>query len=117
MKEDSSGYLTTGEAVVFLNIDWTDPTTLYYHLAEPGAEVEAHRDNFRYCTAVSQVLAFSLQALEPPTHGQGERHRATKLLNTWKEDYETVLRSIPVSERKQAPPSSAYEPRTYKDID
>lgn len=65
------GLLTTGETIVFLKIDWTDPTVLYYHLAEPGPEVLAHPDNFRYCTAVGQVLAFSLMALGSPGRARG----------------------------------------------
>ncbi|EXL89865.1 hypothetical protein NOF04DRAFT_10379 [Fusarium oxysporum II5] len=39
------GLLITGEAIVFLNVNWNDPETLYYHLAEPGPEVTAHPNN------------------------------------------------------------------------
>ncbi|ELQ32294.1 hypothetical protein OOU_Y34scaffold01197g1 [Pyricularia oryzae Y34] len=56
------GLLTTGEAIVFLKIDWREPETLFYHLAEPNAEVLAHPDHFHLCTAVGQYLAFSLIA-------------------------------------------------------
>jgi hypothetical protein len=38
------GLLTTGETIVFLKIDWQDPGTLYFHLAEPGPEALAHRE-------------------------------------------------------------------------
>ncbi|KAJ2891106.1 uncharacterized protein MKZ38_000915 [Zalerion maritima] len=115
------GLLTTGEAIVFLKIDWADPTILYYHLAEPGPEVLAHPDNFRRFTAVGQVLAFTLMALGSPgrrrEHGQEERQLAIKRLKTWTEDYETILRSIPISERKAPPSSPGYKPRTYKAVD
>ena len=57
------GLLTTGEAIVFLRVDWTDPTTLFYPLAEPASEVLAHPEAYCACTAVAQVLAFSLMAL------------------------------------------------------
>jgi len=110
-------YLTAGEAFIFLKIDSADPTTLYYHLAEPGQEVEAHLENFRHCTSVSQVLAFTLLALTSSTSEQDERQRAIERLNTWNEDYETILYAIPTSERKQTPPRSAFKPRTYKDFD
>lgn len=107
--------------IVFLKVDWTDPTTLYYHLAEPGAEVLAHPDNFRYCTAVGQVLAFSLMALGPPAsrrqHGQEERRLATESLKRWDEDCETILRSITVSERKPLLDSPAFKPTTYMTVD
>ncbi|PNH36351.1 hypothetical protein BJF96_g623 [Verticillium dahliae] len=43
------GLLTTGEAIVFLKIDWDQPETLYYHLAEPGPEVSAHPNNLPIC--------------------------------------------------------------------
>ncbi len=117
------GILTTGEAIVFLKIDWADPTKLYYHLAEPVPEVQAHPNNFRYCTAVGQVLAFSLMALGPPgrrrerEHSQDERVLAIRRLKTWKEDYEMILRAIPVSERKAPLSSPGYQPKTYSNID
>ncbi|KAJ0129949.1 Uncharacterized protein HZ326_26945 [Fusarium oxysporum f. sp. albedinis] len=56
------GLLITGEAIVFLKVDWNDPETLYYHLAEPGPEVTAHPNNLQMCTAVGQYLAFTLIA-------------------------------------------------------
>jgi hypothetical protein len=114
-------YITTGEAFIFLKIDWNHPDVLYYHLAEPGEEVQAHPDNLRHCTAVSQVLAFTLLAVASPTHGQRARHEATEMLRerklTWKEDYESILYAIPASERKQTPPPSAFEPRNYRHVD
>ncbi|KAM0433528.1 hypothetical protein ACHAPT_004408 [Fusarium lateritium] len=115
------GLLTTGETIVFLKIDWQDPGTLYFHLAEPGPEVLAHPDNIRSCTAVSQTLSFSLMSLGPPgrirEHGQEERHQAMGILKTWSEDYETMLRSIPVTERAAPASSPAYKPRTYRNVD
>ncbi|CAJ2504427.1 Uu.00g118210.m01.CDS01 [Anthostomella pinea] len=113
-------YLTTGEVIVFLKIDWSDPTKLYYHLAEPGPEVAAHPDQAGYCTAVGQVLAFSLMAFGKPgqrqKHAQEERRSAMKHLQTWTEDYEEILRSIPASERRAPPNSAGYEPSTYKKV-
>uniref|UniRef100_A0A4E9EIU0 Uncharacterized protein n=1 Tax=Gibberella zeae TaxID=5518 RepID=A0A4E9EIU0_GIBZA len=93
MIESGLGYglLTTGEAIVFLNIDWDEPETLYYHLAGPGPEVLAHPNNIHTCTAVGQYLAFTLMALGPPGGrqeiGQEERLRATENLKTWPEDF------------------------------
>ena len=110
-------YLTTGEAIVFLKIDWADPTTLYYHMAEPSEEVRAHRDNFRHCTAVSQVLAFILLALGSPVHGQSDRTAAMENLHTWDEDPETILHGIPPTDREQTPSPSAFVPRSYNQVD
>lgn len=115
------GLLTTGEAIVFLKINWDDVETLYYHLAEPGPEVLAHPNNIPTCTALGQYLAFSLMALGPPgqrrKHGQDERKRVIARLRTWNVDFESVLRSIPVSERSPPDNSSACEPTTYSTCD
>ncbi|KAK2051460.1 hypothetical protein LY76DRAFT_599321 [Colletotrichum caudatum] len=115
------GLLTTGEAIVFLNIDWQEPETLFYHLAEPSAEVEAHPEHAHLCTAVAQYLAFSLIALGMPgerqPHGQDERREAMDKLKTWAEDFETTLRSVPDEERQPPESSPGYEPTTYKDVD
>jgi len=81
------GCLTTGEIIVFLKIDWTDPIMLYYHLAEPRPEVDEHRDNFLCCTAVNQVLTFTILALDSRIYqGQDDRQRAMKNLKKWVED-------------------------------
>ncbi|KAK3943777.1 hypothetical protein QBC46DRAFT_338119 [Diplogelasinospora grovesii] len=50
-------------------------------------------------------------------HGQDDRHRAINSLETWAEDYESILRSIPLSERAAPSTSSACKPGTYKGVD
>ncbi|KAI9896019.1 hypothetical protein N3K66_009088 [Trichothecium roseum] len=91
--------LTTGEATVFLMVDWAEPNVLYYHLAEPRPEVEAHPEHVQPSSAVGQLLAFSLLALgrigERVEHGQEERHQVAGNLKTWAEDFEATLLSIP----------------------
>ncbi|KAK2468341.1 hypothetical protein H9L39_19987 [Fusarium oxysporum f. sp. albedinis] len=116
------GLLTTGEAIVFLKVDWDEPETLYYHLAEPGPEVAAHPSNLPICTAVGQYLAFTLMALGSPgerrENSQEERLKAMKNLKTWAEDFESTLRSIPENERSASSDySPGHEPTTYKDVD
>ncbi|KAI1840031.1 hypothetical protein JX266_013764 [Neoarthrinium moseri] len=60
------GLLTKGEAIIFLRVDWQDPETLLYHLAEPSFEMaDRSADKRHACTAVGQYLAFSLMALGP----------------------------------------------------
>ncbi|KAK5999157.1 Meiotic driver SPOK2-like protein [Cladobotryum mycophilum] len=114
------GLLTTGEAIVFLKVDWQEPETLYYHLAEPGPEVLDHPNDVHSCSAVGQCLAFSLMALGPPgrrrEHGQDERDQAIARSNRWAQDFETTLHSIPVEERKAPSGSSAYKPTTYRGV-
>ncbi|KAI8633007.1 hypothetical protein F5Y19DRAFT_285106 [Xylariaceae sp. FL1651] len=116
------GLLTTGETIVFLNVDWAEPQNLYYHLAEPGPEVLAHPNNANICSAVGQYLAFTLMALGAPgehhQHGQEERQRAMNGLQKWAEDFETTLRSVPENERLASPEnSSCYKPNTYEEVD
>ncbi|KAK8048274.1 hypothetical protein PG994_010004 [Apiospora phragmitis] len=116
------GLLTTGEVIVFLKVDWDEPQTLYYHLAEPGPEVLAHPNSANICSAVGQYLAFTLTALGAPgerrQHGQEERQRAMGSLRTWAEDFEATLRSIPENERSASPEnSSCYIPTTYEEVD
>ncbi|PQK18023.1 hypothetical protein BB8028_0010g00160 [Beauveria bassiana] len=115
------GLLTTGEAIVFLKVDWGEPGTLYYHLAEPAHEVMPHPNHFHICTAVGQYLAFTLLALGGPGerqgHGQDDRDRARTGLKMWSEDFETTLRSIPASARSAPDSSSDYAPTTYGGVD
>ncbi|KAL0764704.1 hypothetical protein CaCOL14_012794 [Colletotrichum acutatum] len=115
------GLLTTGEAIVFLMIDWREPETLFYHLAEPSAEAEAHPEHAHLCTAVAQYLAFSLIALSMPgersPHGQDERREAMDNLKMWAEDFETTLRSVPDGERQPPESSPGYEPKAYENVD
>ena len=56
------GLLTMGEEIVFLKIDWADPTILYYHLAEPGPDEVRRRDPPGQLSAgdVGDVLAARL---------------------------------------------------------
>ncbi|PHH81087.1 hypothetical protein CDD80_3369 [Ophiocordyceps camponoti-rufipedis] len=113
------GVLLTGEAMVFLKVDWTDPQTVFYHLAEPGPEVLAHPNEANVCSHLGQYLAFVLMALGQPgqrrLHGQEERERIHKQLNTWAVDFHNTWLSMKDSKLK--PEDSAYQPVTYKGVD
>lgn len=95
--------------------------TLYYHLAEPGPEVDAHADNLLCCTAVSQMLAFTVVALHSQVQGHGvgqdARQDAMDRLKVWRQDYDVTLRCVPETERTAPPMSPAYRARTYNDIE
>ncbi|KJZ69884.1 hypothetical protein HIM_10717 [Hirsutella minnesotensis 3608] len=113
--------LTTGEAIVFLKIDWDEPETLFYHLAVPSAEVAAQTKDAHLCTAVAQYLAFTLLAIDglgKRFHGQDERDQATKKLNKWEVSFELTYRSIPAEDRSFLSDSSpGYQPPTYGNVD
>ncbi|KAI8681715.1 hypothetical protein NCS55_00424200 [Fusarium keratoplasticum] len=111
------GLVTTGEATVFLKLDWDEPGALYYHLAEFGPEVSAHPSNAPICTAVGQHLAFTLMVLgQQGRRSLEERRKATVGLKTWKADFVDIWRSIPESGR-WASPEDCPKPITYEGID
>ncbi|RSL66078.1 hypothetical protein CEP54_003938 [Fusarium duplospermum] len=111
------GLVTTGEATVFLKIDWDEPGTLYFHLAEFGPEVMAYLSDIPICTAVGQHLAFTLMTLgQQSRHCREERRRAVAGLKTWKADFVELWRSIPESER-WASPEGCPGPITYEGVD
>ncbi|KAJ6436970.1 Protein phosphatase 1 regulatory subunit 3A [Purpureocillium lavendulum] len=111
--------LTTGEAIVFLKVDWREPGTLFYHMAVPSIEVAAQTMDARLCTAVAQYLAFTLLAIDGlGTRWQDERDRATKELNKWEVSFESTYQSIPEQDRSFFSDSSlGYQPPTYGNVD
>ena len=90
-------YITTGEAFVFLKVRSDDPTAVYFHLAEPQADVDQNTSGIHCCTAVSQVMALCLLALGSRVRDQGWRQKAMARFPEWNENWETILHSIPPS--------------------
>ena len=111
------GYLGTGEAFVFLRVRQNDPETVYYRLCIPNEEVGAEtgwrpdsdHENLLHLTAVAQVSAFCLQAVEKQPRSQEWQDSARAVLPTWTVDLDAVLGEIPVTERKELV-DSAYKP-------
>lgn len=111
------GYICTGEAFVFLHIRAEDPTTVYYHLAIPNLDVESSTEwstdpngaNWLRWTAVGQVLAFTLRALQKPSLGPEWIDNAKDQLEIWKVDSQVVLEQIPETVRKEIR-NSTYKP-------
>ncbi|KAM3067066.1 hypothetical protein ACMFMG_011739 [Clarireedia jacksonii] len=109
------GKVATGEADVFLWLKEDEPHTLYYHLAEPNNEVEAHSEVVisLYHTAVSQNLAFCLMALGSKPRSQIWRNRALESADKVIVDYEAILRRMPAEEKTMTPPSSVFKARIH----
>lgn len=109
-------YITTGEAFVFLRVPLDEPKTVLYHLADPKAEASEaveQAENILSRTAVGQVLAFCLLALQSEPRGQAWRRKAMANPRRWVVDDAAILHEIPETVRKQEPPASAFIPRTY----
>ncbi|KAF7959212.1 hypothetical protein EAE96_002727 [Botrytis aclada] len=109
------GYITTGEAFVFLHIKLEDPKTVYYHLVEPRNDVMVQKEagkDFVHRTAISQVLAFSLLAMKSDPTTQSWVDGALKELSSWNVDFEAILREIPLSVRASSP-HSEYHTKVY----
>ncbi|KAI1145039.1 hypothetical protein F4825DRAFT_474969 [Nemania diffusa] len=115
------GLLTTGEAIVFLKVDWEEPDTLYYHLAEPKSEVTAHPDNIMSCAAVGQHLAFILLASSSldrqRQRGQDEIAQAVRTLREYPGNFADIQRSIPKKAKEPQETSASNTPTTYSTID
>ncbi|PHH81579.1 hypothetical protein CDD83_3540 [Cordyceps sp. RAO-2017] len=111
------GLLTTGEILVFLRIDWADPGTLLYHLAEPFAEVSSNSTHPHLCTAVGQLLAFSLMSLDASPHDQNERNEVAASLETWSQDFDAILQSMTDEDKTPSEGSPGSEPITREGLD
>ncbi|KAG6139348.1 hypothetical protein E4U12_007452 [Claviceps purpurea] len=79
------GILTTGQAIVFLHVNWDDPQTLYYHIAEPALDVaKAPKRDAAFLSAVGQYVAFTSMALTKSRKPLQERRiRVFKTLSKW----------------------------------
>ncbi|KAJ5203252.1 hypothetical protein N7449_005331 [Penicillium cf. viridicatum] len=70
------GYVCTGEAFIFLRVPHDDPSTVYYYLS-------VSREKTLHLTALGQVLAFTLRALQTPQRGIQWQNWAASKLDTW----------------------------------
>ena len=101
------GYVCTGQAFIFLQVP-EDPTTVRYFLSTPQADVgestgwsdnaASSTKNRLHLTAVAQVLAFTLQALQSPPRSHEWRANAESKLATWEYVYSEVLDAAPAPE-------------------
>jgi hypothetical protein len=84
------GEVYNGEATIFLRIP-DDPSTVYYSLSAPKEDVgpstgwseHADQTNRLHLTAVGQVVAFTLRALQTPPRvmqNGGQKHRVSSRL-------------------------------------
>ncbi len=101
-------YITTGEAFVFLRIDWEpekNNTKLFYHVAVPSDDVvtdNAGNSVFDFQrTAIGQILGLCLLASKSKRRTHAERKRAEFFLEKHPvTSLETVNLQTPASERQ-----------------
>ncbi|KAM0798172.1 hypothetical protein BDR22DRAFT_860119 [Usnea florida] len=111
------GYLGTGEAYVFLRVHENNPDTVYYRLCIPRQEVgketgwgpDSDHESRLHLTAVSQVSAFCLQAVETKPRSQKWQKEAREMLPTWKVAFDAEVGQIPEEDRKEMV-FSPYQP-------
>jgi hypothetical protein len=116
------GILANGEAFIFLHIDIENPRVLYYHCLNPTADLSksVHSHDVLHRTAVGQVLAFILLALESSrqselTDKQNAINDAFKDLNIWPSAPTQDTSPSAVPPRTPSPTSPPYsEPRHLK---
>ncbi|KAG5291100.1 hypothetical protein I7I50_01053 [Histoplasma capsulatum G186AR] len=110
------GYVSTGEAFIFLHFKADEPGTVYYYLSVPGndvgketgftGEAEDH-ENRLHMTAVGQVLAFALRAIRTIPHDQRWKDWAASQLNMWVVTEEDLHSPTPENDEK---PPTPYRP-------
>ncbi|KAG6256215.1 hypothetical protein E4U49_006959 [Claviceps purpurea] len=107
------GILTTGQAIVFVHVNWDDPQTLFYHIAEPAIDVaQAPEKGAAFFSAVGQFMAFTIMALTKRSKPLQERRmRVFRTLSKWgmpsglpshEHDNASLIRSGPQAEEFDA---------------
>jgi len=109
----------TGDAIIFLRIPEDNPSQVYYSLAVPREDVgpstgwtpDLDQDNRLHLTAVGQLLAFTLRAIQSAPRSSQWRRVAKAQLPRWEiamEELEDLNPpdSVPSSEYRPSPKSS-----------
>lgn len=110
------GYITTGEAYIFLEVSAEDPRVTSYSVCVPRYDVESDPETGLHRTAVAQVLAFTLRALRAC---RAERmsplwyHQAQQILWRWHVNADDIFNKIPPLVRK-VKRDIAYEPGVWR---
>ncbi|KAI9765038.1 MAG: hypothetical protein M1840_007863 [Geoglossum simile] len=117
------GIISTGQCFVFLKIDYKTPNILYYHLSVPRADIAAQRDLFPddpaffHRTAVCQVLAFTLRALNYARYKPDRQEmirRANKTVKKRQRKPDAKAVEDESKEPKKEAPGSEYRPSAFR---
>ncbi|PGH01397.1 hypothetical protein AJ79_07938 [Helicocarpus griseus UAMH5409] len=97
------GYVSTGEAYIFLYIKRKQPGTCYYFLSTPATDVgdrtgwnsqNCTQENSLHLTALSQVLAFTLLAMKSDPEDLSWRNSALNSLAKWELPTNTLISQL-----------------------
>ena len=120
------GYIATGQAFIFLHTKVEEKCKrAYFHLAEPGFDVEKQREEFPeapsylHRTALCQLLAFSILALESAQEDRDDwRDDVVNGLETWETNTDAMCKQLTETPSPSQSHVSRYKPRPYKlDLD
>ena len=108
------GCIITGEAMIFLFVKHVDPHTVHFYHADPTAEIdleeEANGQCSHECTAVGQLLTFSLISQDYELYPQEWRRQVREVNMKWSfRDEEED--EIPKEAHKEERPPSASKRR------
>ncbi|DAA75688.1 TPA_exp: Uncharacterized protein A8136_1410 [Trichophyton benhamiae CBS 112371] len=109
------GYISTGEALIFLHFKTDEPGTVYYRLSVPEADMnqegEDNDTNRLRKTAVGQVLAFTLRAIRTTPHDQNWKDWAMSQLKVWViTEGDLYLPTSEEDEKQDEQPPTPYKP-------
>ena len=111
------GYITTGLSFLFLRIKENEPTTAYYHLAIPNEDVNEGANEVDLSrTSISQVLCFSLLALESRPRDQGWIRGARRDCSVWATDDDEVVSQMSPEKPIRDPKDSSYRSSRRSDM-
>ncbi|KAK1252190.1 hypothetical protein MKX08_003377 [Trichoderma sp. CBMAI-0020] len=94
------GYITTGEAYIFVEIPAVSPGCVSYSLCVPRRDVEADPVMGLHRTAVAQVLAFTLRAFRAEPLPAAWFQDAQRTLWRWRVNPDDIFDKIPPLKRK-----------------
>ncbi|KAK4132835.1 hypothetical protein BT67DRAFT_443530 [Trichocladium antarcticum] len=84
------GYVSTGLSLVFLFLDPTEPTTVYYHLEQPKTDVmSTDRAGLKH-TAVALIMTFVHLSLGGEYMKQSWKKQAKEDLRRWPDPYDDM---------------------------
>ncbi|OTA00170.1 hypothetical protein A9Z42_0054720 [Trichoderma parareesei] len=100
------GYVYTGVAIIFLEIQ-EDPSVVHCYVSVPDDDVSVQEESGVYHSAVGQIFAFMIRAMQAERISNEWRNK-TANLDVWRSDYGKVLLSMPplASPRSSSPATS-----------